>query len=90
MAHQTDHKALVFVLKGGSTRLKREGPEGYWKLNSAVVKDKCLRRNFENFYSKVVLEKELYDFPSEWFDQAFRPQCRNFLINFSRMRQQGC
>ena len=24
MAHLTDHKALVFVLKGGSTRPKRE------------------------------------------------------------------
>ncbi|MCP3678767.1 MAG: hypothetical protein GY782_00035, partial [Gammaproteobacteria bacterium] len=87
--HLTDHAALIFVLKGGSVKVKREGPEGYWKLNSAVVKDKRFRRNFENFYAKVALEKENFDFPSEWFDQAFRPQCRHFLMQFSTMRQQG-
>ncbi|MCP3680390.1 MAG: hypothetical protein GY782_09150, partial [Gammaproteobacteria bacterium] len=54
-----------------------------------VVKDKRFRRNFKKNYAKVSLEKENYDFPLEGFDQAFRPQCRHFLINFSRMRQQG-
>ena len=35
MAHLTDHKALVFVLKGGSTRPKREGPDKYLHASHA-------------------------------------------------------
>ncbi len=63
VSHQTDHKALVFILKLGSTRPDKVGSESYWKLNSAVLKDKRLRRNFEKLYSKVVIEKDFYDFP---------------------------
>ena len=89
VAHQTDHKALVFVLKGGSTRSNKVGAESYWKLNSAVLKDKRFRRNFERFYSEVVAEKEWFESPSEWFDRSFKPQVRDWLVHFSRMRQRG-
>ena len=45
-------------------------PEGYWKLNSAVVKDKRFRRNFKKNYAKVSLEKENYDFPKSTSAQS--------------------
>ena len=83
VAHQTDHMALVFTLKGGSIRTSEVGAESYWKLNSAVLKDKQFRRNFERFYSEVVAEKEWFKNPLEWFDRSFEPQVRDFLQIFS-------
>ena len=89
VAHQSDHKALVFTLKGGSAIPVRDHIDGYWKLNSAILKDKQFKHNFAAFYAKVGKEKEWYDGDSEWFDQAFKPQCRDFLINFSVLRQRA-
>ena len=76
----------MFTLEGGSPTPACEQIDGYWKLNSVILKDKQFKHNFASFYAKVGKEKEWYNGDSEWFDQAFKPQCRDFLINFSTLR----
>lgn len=76
----SDHKLIwcELGLEGGASR---KSP--YWKLNTSLLKDGEIRKEFEDVYKKWRKEKRKYDDIFLWWDQG-KKVFRNFFIKKSK------
>ena len=89
--HLSDHKAVLLSL---SLEISRPNVDilkekSFWKLNSRVLEDKNFDKNFKRVLLEIMDDKDSFGSTVEWFESSFRKKVRDFLIDFSKVRQKS-
>ena len=88
-SHQSDHDALVFELNKKLYSKRKKYESHFWKLNKAVLKEPEFLINFNGTLRNLLDKKCEFNNVSDWFDGAFKPTMKTFLINLSKLRSKS-
>ena len=83
----SDHRAVVFVLRGANEKPPVNYTKSYWKLNSAVLHDEHFKNNINYEMERLRERKSEFSSITEWFDIIFKPGMKRFLIKCSSARK---